>query len=54
MGVNEVITGWEEGISETTLGQRARLTISSDKGYGAKGLGPIPPNATLILMLSQT
>merc|ERR1711915_93052 len=48
MGKNEVIAGWEEGIAKMSLGQRAKITISSEKGYGSKGLGPIPPNATLI------
>ena len=48
LGKKEVIAGWEEGLAQMSLGQRAKLTISSDKGYGCKGLGPIPPNATLI------
>ena len=31
------------------VGQRAKLTISPDKGYGAKGVpGCIPPNSTLV------
>ncbi len=32
-----------------TVGERAKLTISPDFGYGAAGAGGvIPPNATLI------
>lgn len=32
-----------------SLGERAKLTITPDYGYGGKGAGDvIPPNATLI------
>ena len=34
---------------QMSVGQRAKLTISSDLGYGPKGIpGTIPGNATLI------
>ncbi len=35
---------------QLSKGQRARLTIQPEYGYGAKGIpgGPIPPNAVLI------
>ena len=48
LGRKEVIAGWEDGIARMSKGQRAKLTISSDMGYGPRGQGPIPPNATLI------
>merc|ERR1712106_488598 len=48
LGKKEVIAGWEQGIAQMSIGQRAKLTISSDMGYGPRGQGPIPPNATLI------
>eukprot|EP00088_Acartia_fossae_P036884 TRINITY_DN38081_c0_g1_i1.p1 TRINITY_DN38081_c0_g1~~TRINITY_DN38081_c0_g1_i1.p1 ORF type:complete len:125 (-),score=22.14 TRINITY_DN38081_c0_g1_i1:99-422(-) len=48
LGKKEVIEGWEQGISQMTKGQRAKLTISPDLGYGPRGTGPIPGNATLI------
>lgn len=32
-----------------SVGQRAKLTISPDMGYGSRGVpGTIPPNSTLI------
>lgn len=31
-----------------SLGEKAKLNISSDFGYGAEGIGPIPPNADLV------
>ena len=49
IGKGEVIRGWDEGVAKMSVGQRAKLTISSDLGYGAKGIpGTIPGNATLI------
>ncbi len=36
-------------LLQMSMGQRAKLTISPDLGYGAKGVpGAIPPNSTLI------
>uniref|UniRef100_A0A8C7NQA8 peptidylprolyl isomerase n=1 Tax=Oncorhynchus mykiss TaxID=8022 RepID=A0A8C7NQA8_ONCMY len=49
IGKQEVIRGWEEGVVQMSVGQRAKLTCSPDFAYGAKGHpGIIPPNATLI------
>merc|ERR1712059_158421 len=49
IGRQEVIAGWDEGVAKMSRGQRAKLTISPDKGYGAGGVpGAIPPNATLV------
>jgi FKBP-type peptidyl-prolyl cis-trans isomerase len=49
IGVGQVIRGWDEGVMKMSLGERAKLTITPDFGYGAQGAGGvIPPNATLI------
>uniref|UniRef100_A0A8C0FMC0 peptidylprolyl isomerase n=1 Tax=Bubo bubo TaxID=30461 RepID=A0A8C0FMC0_BUBBB len=49
MGKQEVIRGWEEGVAQMSVGQRAKMTISPDYAYGSTGHpGIIPPNATLI------
>lgn len=41
-------TGWDEGVIQMSLGEKAILHISSDYGYGARGApGAIPPNADL-------
>nr|XP_033819417.1 peptidyl-prolyl cis-trans isomerase FKBP1A [Geotrypetes seraphini]XP_033819418.1 peptidyl-prolyl cis-trans isomerase FKBP1A [Geotrypetes seraphini] len=49
IGQQEVIRGWEEGVAQMSVGQRAKLTCTSDYAYGATGHpGIIPPNATLI------
>ncbi|MEE6506466.1 hypothetical protein FKM82_007684 [Ascaphus truei] len=49
IGRKEVIRGWEEGVAQMSVGQRARLTCSPDYAYGSTGHpGIIPANATLI------
>jgi len=49
VGVGQVIAGWDEGICLLNVGDKARLVIPSDLGYGSTGAGGvIPPNATLI------
>lgn len=48
IGVGQVIRGWDEGVAQMSIGQRAKLSISPDYGYGAAGAGGvIPPNAEL-------
>lgn len=43
------IIGWDEGVIQMSLGEKANLQISSDFGYGARGApGAIPPNADLM------
>ena len=49
LGSGMVIKGWEEGISLMKKGDKIRLIIPSDLGYGPNGAGGvIPPNATLL------
>lgn len=49
LGVGQVISGWDEGISLLQVGDKARFVIPSHLGYGASGAGGvIPPNATLV------
>lgn len=49
VGVGQVIQGWDEGICLLNVGDKARLVIPSDLGYGPTGAGGvIPPNATLV------
>ncbi|XP_066143089.1 peptidyl-prolyl cis-trans isomerase Fkbp12 [Euwallacea fornicatus] len=49
IGKGEVIKGWDEGVAQLSVGQRAKLICSPDYAYGSRGHpGIIPPNATLI------
>ena len=42
IGVGEVIEGWDKGVMAMSVGQRARLLISSNYAYGAAGDAPVP------------
>ena len=49
IGIGKVIKGWDEGVLNMKIGEKATLHISSDYGYGTAGAGGvIPPNADLI------
>ncbi len=49
IGVRKVIAGWDEGVPGMKVGERRKLTIPSNLGYGDSGQPPdIPGGATLI------
>ncbi|KAK4687726.1 FK506-binding protein 1, partial [Tremellales sp. Uapishka_1] len=48
IGVGQVIKGWDEGVPQLSLGEKAVLTCTPDYAYGSRGFPPLlPPNATL-------
>ncbi|CAI4227657.1 unnamed protein product [Auanema sp. JU1783] len=49
LGLGEVIKGWDDGLAQMSIGQRAKLTVPPNLGYGARGIpGAVPANATLL------
>lgn len=49
LGQNSVIQGWEKGVLGMKVGEKRKLTIPPELGYGSQGAGGvIPPNATLV------
>jgi FKBP-type peptidyl-prolyl cis-trans isomerase len=48
IGSGQVIQGWEQGFSGMKVGEKRRLTIPPEMGYGDRATGSIPANSVLI------
>lgn len=49
LGVGQVIKGWDQGLLNMCEGEKRKLVIPSDLGYGDSGAPPkIPGGATLV------
>ena len=47
VGKGQVIKGWDEGLLDMCPGDKRKLTIPPEFGYGERGMGPIPAKSTL-------
>ncbi|MFT6194309.1 MAG: peptidylprolyl isomerase [Cognaticolwellia sp.] len=47
-GLNQVIKGWTEGLQLMVGGEKTRLFIPAELGYGNSAAGKIPPGSLLI------
>ncbi|KAH8403720.1 hypothetical protein KR215_001780 [Drosophila sulfurigaster] len=49
LGAGQVIKGWDQGLLNMCVGEKRKLTIPPQLGYGDQGAGNvIPPKATLV------
>ena len=48
LGAGQVIEGWDKGLVGMCIGEGRNLTIPPGMAYGDRGVGKIPPGATLV------
>ena len=49
LGNNQILPGWEEGVSTMQVGGQRQLVLPPELGFGADGGGFLPPDSTLII-----
>eukprot|EP00603_Paraphysomonas_imperforata_P007502 CAMPEP_0114418916 /NCGR_PEP_ID=MMETSP0103-20121206/3751_1 /TAXON_ID=37642 ORGANISM="Paraphysomonas imperforata, Strain PA2" /NCGR_SAMPLE_ID=MMETSP0103 /ASSEMBLY_ACC=CAM_ASM_000201 /LENGTH=163 /DNA_ID=CAMNT_0001587305 /DNA_START=18 /DNA_END=509 /DNA_ORIENTATION=+ len=48
IGRRQVILGWDKGVATMQRGEICIMKLAPEYAYGSGGVGPIPPNSTLI------
>lgn len=52
VGESSVIAAVDAGVRGMRVGGTRQLVVPPRLGYGARGRGPVPPNAVLVMMLT--
>lgn len=48
IGIGQVIKGFDNGVLGMKVGEKKRIIIKPEDGYGDRQIGTVPPNSTLI------
>lgn len=48
IGAGKVIEGWEQGVVGMCVGEKRKITIPPELGYGNRFMKKIPPGSTLV------
>lgn len=51
LGQTPLIPGWVEGVTGMRLGERRKLVLPYNLGYGEQGRSPIPPYSALVFVV---
>jgi hypothetical protein len=51
VGAGNLIAGFDQGVLGMREGGRREVVVPSELGYGSEGVGPIPPDATLVFVI---
>ena len=54
IGKGEVIKGWDQGVAQMCVGERARLTCPPEVAYGARGHPGVYPLTQILIYLMST
>lgn len=53
LGINQIVKGFDRAVTRMSIGERSRVSVTADYGYGKDGLFPhIPPDSELMFEIT--